>query len=201
MKRIILVVLVFMFVGNMFSQKSDDQMHTIFDGTDLRYWEVPKDNIWWSIEDQVLWAKSDVNKIGSSLWTKKEYTDFVVQLEFKFGEGTVDTGIFMRGEGKEFVQIQIGESGSLKRDMTASPYVPSLGYPVEANGVDDLLKVDDWNTIKAKVVRDNYKVWLNGVEVMTYKLKDAKLNGPIGLQLHPGKDMTVQFKNITVAEL
>jgi len=201
MKRVAIVVLVSIFTLNMFSQKIDVQMHSIFDGTDLRYWKVPDDNIWWSIEDQVLWAKSDVDKIGSSLWTKKEYTDFVVQLEFKFGEGTVDTGIFMRGEGKEFVQIQIGESGSLKRDMTASPYVPSLGYPVEANGVADLLKVDDWNTIKAKVVRDNYKVWLNGVEVMTYKLNDAKLNGPIGLQLHPGKDMTVQFKNIIVAEL
>lgn len=201
MKKVVLVVLVSMSAWNMFSQKSDSQMHNIFDGTDLRYWEVPDDNIWWSIEDQVLWAKSDVDKIGSSLWTKKDYTDFVVQLEFKFGEGTVDTGIFMRGEGKEFVQIQIGESGSLKRDMTASPYVPSLGYPVEANGVADLLKVDDWNTIKAEVVSDKYKVWLNGVEVMTYTLKDAKLNGPIGLQLHPGKDMTVQFKNITVAEL
>jgi hypothetical protein len=201
MKKVVMVIFALICAGNIFSQNKDVQMKTIFDGTDLRYWKVPDDNIWWSVEDQVLWAKSDVNKTGSILWTKKEYTDFVVQLEFKFGEGTVDTGIFMRGEGKEFVQIQIGESGSLKRDMTASPYVPTLGYPVEANGVADLLKVDGWNTIKAKVVRDNYKVWLNGVEVMTYSLKDAKLNGPIGLQLHPGKDMTVQFKNITVAEL
>jgi hypothetical protein len=29
-------------------------------------------------------------------------------------------------------KIQIGESGSLQRDMTCSPYVPGQGYPLEA---------------------------------------------------------------------
>ncbi|MFX0555422.1 3-keto-disaccharide hydrolase [Maribacter sp. CXY002] len=201
MKKVIVVIIMSVSAMNLVAQINDGQMETIFNGQDLDHWNIPEDNIWWSIENQVLWARSDVNKLGSALWTKKEYTDFVVELDFKFGEGTVDTGIFMRGEAKEFVQIQIGESGSLKRDMTASPYVPTLGYPVEANGVAELLKVDDWNTIKAEVVGDNYKVWLNGVEVMTYILKNAKPSGPIGLQLHPGKDMTVQFKNISVIEL
>ncbi|MEH6779868.1 DUF1080 domain-containing protein, partial [Maribacter arcticus] len=135
------------------------------------------------------------------IMTKKKYTDFVVQLDFKFGYGTVDTGIYMRGDDSKNVQIQIGESGSLKRDMTASPYVPSLGYPVEAEGISELLKLNDWNTIKSMTIGNTYKVWLNGVVVMNYKLENANLVGPIGIQLHPGKEMTVQFKNISVAEL
>lgn len=176
-------------------------MEALFDGTDLKKWQVPDTNIWWTIEDDVLWAKSDPDQRGSILWTKKEYDDFVVQLDFKFGKGTIDSGIFMRGEDERNVQIQIGISGSLKRDMTASPYVPKSGYPVEAEGVKELLRLDGWNTIKAMTVGNTYKVWLNGKEVMNYTLEEANLKGPVGLQLHPGRDMTIQFKNISLAEL
>ncbi|GAB5473956.1 MAG: hypothetical protein Mars2KO_20550 [Maribacter sp.] len=176
-------------------------MTTIFDGTDLDHWEVPEGNVWWSIDSGALWAKSDPDKKGSILWTKKKYRNFVVQMDFKFGQGTVDSGIFMRGDDEKNPQVQIGESGSLKRDMTGSPYVPKQGYPVEAEGIAELLKMQDWNTIRAVAVDNTYKVWLNGVEVMTYTLEDANLEGPIGIQLHPNRDMSIQFKNISVAEL
>jgi len=125
----------------------------------------------------------------------------VVQLDFKFGDGTIDSGIFMRGDGQDAPQIQIGESGSLKRDLTASPYVPKKGYPVEATGVKELLKMNDWNTIKARAIGNVYTVWLNGQEVMTYTLENAKLKGPVGLQLHPKREMSIQFKNILIGKL
>lgn len=182
-------------------QTTETQMTTIFDGDDLDYWEVPENNLWWSMDAGTLWAKSDPDQKGSILWTKKKYRNFVVQMEFKFGEGTVDSGIFMRGDDERNAQIQIGESGSLKRDMTGSPYVPKQGYPVEAKGIAELLKMKDWNTIKAVAVDNTYKVWLNGTEVMTYTLENANLEGPIGIQLHPNRDMTIQFRKIQAAEL
>jgi hypothetical protein len=185
----------------LFGQATESQMTRIFDGDDLDFWEVPEDNVWWSMDEGTLWAKSDPAKTGSILWTKKKYKNFVVQMDFKFGEGTVDSGIFMRGDDEINAQIQIGESGSLKRDMTASPYVPKQGYPLEAEGVKELLKMNDWNTIKATAVGNSYKVWLNGTEVMNYTFKNANLEGPIGIQLHPSRDMTIQFKNILVGEL
>ena len=201
MKNLLLFTLLCFIGVSSFGQSKELKMKTLFDGTNLKYWDVPEGNLWWSINEGVLNAKSDVNKKGSVLWTKKNYKNFVVELDFKFGEGNMDSGIFMRGDDKNNVQIQIGVSGSLKRDMTCSPYVPKLGYPVEAEGIKELLKMTDWNTIKAMTVGNTYKVWLNGVEVMNYTLAKANLKGPIGLQLHPGRDMTIQFKNIKVAKL
>ena len=176
-------------------------METIFDGDDFDHWQIPKDNVWWTMDKGSLWAKSDPEQKGSILWTKENYKDFIVQMDFKFGEGTVDSGIFMRGDDERNPQIQIGESGSLKRDMTASPYVPKSGYPVEAKGIEALLKMNDWNTIRAKAIGNTYSVWLNGKEVMQYILVDANLEGPIGIQLHPNREMTIQFKNILVTRL
>ncbi len=201
MKHLYLFIFTIGFVLSGFGQTTEPQMETIFEGDNLDYWEVPENNIWWTTDEGTLWAKSDPEKKGSILWTKKKYKDFVVQLDFKFGQGTVDSGIFMRGDDEKNAQIQIGESGSLKRDMTASPYVPKQGYPVEAEGIKDLLKMKEWNTIKAMAIGTTYKVWLNGTEVMNYTLDDANLEGPIGIQLHPNREMSIQFRDISVAEL
>ncbi len=178
-------------------------MKSIFNGKNLKGWVAPEDNIWWKVENGILQARSGVAKQGSILWTQKSYENFVVELDFRMGEGTVDSGIFMRSDEKPQPQIQIGISGSLKRDMTGSPYVPGGGYPVEAEGVADLLKVKDWNTLRAQAIGNDYTVWLNGVEVMNYTVTDDNpvLVGPIGLQLHPGRDMEIDFRNIRVGKL
>lgn len=176
-------------------------LQSIFNGKDFTNWVEPDNNIWWSVDNGVLHVKNGPDQQGSILWTKEEFDDFVVELDFKMGEGTVDSGIFMRGDGADAPQIQIGESGSLKRDMTASPYVPKQGYPVEAEGIKDILKPDGWNTMKARAVGNVYTVWLNGKEVMTYTMENAKLRGPIGLQLHPNREMSIDFRNIRMAKL
>ena len=117
---------------NFTSNENEPKLKKIFNGKNLDGWVAPEGNIWWKAEKGILSAQSGPEKKGSILWTNKEYKDFVIQTDFKFGEGTVDSGIFIRTENE---QIQIGESGSLKRDMTCSPYIPGKGYPVEAANI------------------------------------------------------------------
>jgi hypothetical protein len=61
--------------------------------------------------------------------------------------------------------------------------------------------VGDWNTIKIKVVDKTYTVWLNGKEVMTYVSEKIPASGPIGIQLHPGNNMSIQYSKILLAEI
>lgn len=166
----------------------------IFNGKDLTGWKVAGADCW-KVVDGAIHGENDPKKKGSILWTEKEYTDFVIRCEFKF-DGKIDSGIFLRHEND---QIQIGISGSLKRDMTASPYIASSGkYPVEAKGVAELLKEGEWNTMKITAKGSVYTVELNGKEVMTYTSETAKATGPIGLQVHPGKEMKVLFREISL---
>lgn len=178
--------------------EKDPKLKKIFNGKNLDGWKAPEGNIWWSANKGILTAQSGPDKKGSILWTDKDYKDFIIQADFKFGKGTIDSGIFIRTE-KE--QIQIGESGSLKRDMTCSPYIPGKGYPVEAEGVKELLKMDDWNTIKVKAEGSVYTMWLNGKQVLVFDSESAIEKGPVGIQLHPGRDMHIEYKNILFAEL
>ena len=195
MTRILLLALsLIYFTGN--AQKT--KLKKAFNGENLNGWVIPNDNVWWTAENGVLSGKSDPAKKGSILWTEKEYENFVIRLDFKFGKGTVDSGVFIRTV-KE--QIQIGESGSLKRDMTASPYIAKKGYPVEAENIKTLLKHNDWNTIKIRAIGKTYTAWLNGEKVMTYKSETAIKKGPIGLQLHPDRDMSIRFRKIKIGVL
>jgi len=196
--RVIITTMALVFAFGQALQAQSPKMKKIFNGKNLEGWVVPENNIWWSAKGGILTAKSGPNKKGTLLWTEKQYKDFVIEADFKFGHGTVDSGIFLRGISQ---QIQIGISGSMKRDMTGSPYIEGKGYPVEAKGIKDLLKMENWNTMKVEAKGNVYKVWLNGKEVMTYTSDDALDSGPIGLQVHQNNEMSIDFRNIKVAEL
>ena len=166
----------------------------------LKGWKVPKGNEaskWYQVTNDILEVRSGSKKKGSVLWTKKQYQDFEVSLEFRFIDGIIDSGIHLRNSD----QIQIGISGSLKRDMTCSPYIPGKGYPVEAKNIKKLLKPKDWNQMRIRAVGQNYTVWLQEEEVMKYKSSSAKEKGPIGIQLHGSRNMKIDFKDILVKEL
>ncbi len=194
MKLILLGLMLTILAPSAYAQK----MVKIFNGKNLDGWKVPENNTWYTASKGILNIQSGPDRKGSILWTVKEYRNFIIQAEFKMGAGTVDSGIFLRGEND---QVQIGISGSLKRDMTGSPYIPGLRYPVEAKGVKELLREKDWNTMKVKVVDKTYTVWLNGKEVMTYTSEKIPASGPVGLQLHPGNDMNIQYRKIRLGEI
>ncbi len=180
--------------GGMFA----GDLPSVFTGRNFDGWQLPEHNIWWTVKNGILKLDSGPNKKGSTLWTLKEYGNFIMEFEFKMGRGTVDTGIYIR-TSKE--QIQIGISGSLKRDMTASPYIAGKGYPVEAKNIKQILKPKDWNHMTIVAIGKNYSVWLNGMHVMSYDSESAIRRGPVGIQLHGGKDMSAAYKNIAIAEL
>ena len=189
---------------------------TYFDGEDLSKWIIKtrrgeaegtvvneidtKNNIWWSVENGILKVKNGPEQKGSTLWTRKTFENFRVKLKFKFINGNIDSGIFLRGSDHLNPQIQIGVSGSLKRDMTGSPYIPKRGYPKEAERVKSLLKMNEWNLMETESIGNRYRVWLNGEQVMDYTFEEANLKGPVGIQLHSGREMEIWYKDIEIAE-
>lgn len=194
------LIFFFVFLATATALNADSKLKPIFSGKDLAGWQVPKGNDeagWYSAVDGVLKIKNGPNKKGSILWSKKKFRNFVMEFDFRFGEGTVDSGVHVRNQD----QIQIGISGSLKRDMTCSPYIPGKGYPVEAKNIKKLLKPKGWNTMKIQAVGKQYTVWLQGEKVMTYKSDSAIEEGPVGIQLHGNRVMAIDYRKIKLAKL
>ena len=180
------------------STADNEELKSIFNGKDLTGWDVPDNNIWFTVKDGVLKLENGPQKKGQTLWTSDEYENFEMEFDFKMGKGTVDSGVYVRNSRE---QIQIGISGSLKRDMTGSPYISGKGYPVEAKGVKELLKLNDWNTMKICAEGKKYTVWLGGQKIMTYESDSAIKKGKIGIQLHGNRVMSIEYRNLKARSL
>jgi hypothetical protein len=132
------------------------------------------------------------------LYTKTKYEDFDLTLKAIL-TAIVDSGVFLR---KPELQNQLGQSNSLKVDMTCYFYTVTKGdiYPQagRGKGVAALLKEGEWTTLRVRARGDRFEVWLNGTKTTEYTNPAYPGAAPLGLQVHPGLAMSVQFKDIVV---
>ena len=173
--------------------------HPIFNGKDLSGWAVPTPNPFWRVENGVLIGQNDEKQTGSMLKTEKSYKNFIVELEARV-EDPMDSGLFVRTPA---LQMQIGKSISLKKEMTGSFYI-TKGHYIEAGQAKDavkLLKHGEWNTLRLEARGDTFTVWINGTQASRYTNPDYPDAGPISVQVHPKIGGKVEFRNIRVAEL
>jgi hypothetical protein len=105
---------------------------------------------------------------------------------------------------KPELQLQIGVSQSVKKDLTCAFYTggtekyPEAGQP---KGLDKALKPEDWNRIVLQAKGDTFTVWLNGQKVTEFTNPKEPEAAPIGRQIHPGLKMKVEFRNLRTKQL
>ena len=185
----------------LFATAADDAKESgvsIFNGTDLTGWKAPEPNPFWKAAGGVLTGENSPEKKGSMLYTTESYGDFELEAECRW-EGEIDSGFMVR---KPEMQMQIGVSRSLKKDMTGSFYYTGK-YPEAAQAKDagKLLKAKDWNKFKLQAKGDTFTVWINGTQASQFKDANYAAPGPIGLQIHGGLAMKIEFRNLRVLKL
>lgn len=183
--------------------QADEGMTDMFDGKTLNGWEVRPDKDadgHWIVKDGVIVAEN-VNMKGSNLWTSKDYGDYEIELDYQTPSDYYDTGVMLRGDGH---QVQIGISGSLKKDMTACIYAPKDkrgSYPGTSDKIKAVHKVGEWNHLRIILTGKRIQTFLNGEPFVDYTGIAINDKGPIGLQLHGGHHMKIHFKNVKLREL
>jgi hypothetical protein len=173
----------------------------IFNGRDLKGWKLAEPNPFWRVEQGLLIGENDEPLTGSVLWSEKSYGDFVLEFEVRW-TGVIDSGVMLR---KPELQLQIGQSASLKRDMTGSFYTGTKGavYPEhgQAKEGEKQLKPGEWNAFRLEARGTTFTVWINGHQVSQFTDPKYAEPAPIGLQIHPKLKMKVEFRNLRMAAL
>jgi hypothetical protein len=194
---------------------ADLKLESAFNGKDLTGWKTSGTDAFWTAADGVLTGENkeafkDYKK-GNMLYTEKSYKDVVIECECRFS-GEIDSGIMVRKDaaGKKDIQMQIGVSRSLKKDMTGAFYctIPDskpvkVGYPEAgwAPKVATVWKNNEWNKIRFQAKGDTYTVWINGEQVSNYVDAGYPQAAQIGLQVHGGVKMKVEYRNIAIGEI
>jgi hypothetical protein len=208
MKSIIRTTLIALavFSATLYSHAASTEadLRPIFNGRDFSGWIVPSPNLNWHIQNGVLVGSSEEKLRGSYLRTKKEYGDFVLELDIRCHGDEIDTGVDLR---RPNFQLQIGVSRSLHRDMTGSWLTDGKGdptrYPESGRAKDwqKYFKPNDWNTFRIEARGTTFTAWINGHQVSQYSSPRYAQPGPIGLQFHDGLAMKLEFRNLRLAEL
>jgi len=174
----------------------------LFNGKDLSGWKVYGTEKWY-VEKGELVCESGPDKGYGYLGTEKPYKDFELTLEFK-QEANGNSGVFFRSsiEGTKVSGWQV-EVAPPNHDTGGIYESYGRGWLVQIpDEKENILKPEQWNKMKIRVVGSKVTTWLNGQQMV--ELTDDKIgaaNGSIALQIHDGGGIKVRWKNLFVTEL
>ncbi len=184
-------------------RKENDQIITLFNGSDLTGWEVYGTEKWF-VENGELICESGPDKQYGYLATQAYYDDFDLTLEFK-QEADGNSGVFIRSFIEPVAtvngwQVEVAPKGNDTGGIYESY---GRGWLVQIpDEQEEILKEGDWNMLRILVKGDNVKTFLNGEEMVD--LTDeliGKAQGRIALQIHDGGGIRVRWRNLNLKSL
>ncbi len=197
--------------ANRLLRGNDEGFESVFNDKDFEGWAGPIQN--YQVKNGAIACKK--NK-GGTIYTKGEYSDFVVRLEIKLPPGG-NNGLAIRYSGagdtayKGVCELQV-------LDNTAAGYAKldprqfhGSAYGMVAAHRGYLRPVGEWNYQEVTVIGSTIKVELNGTVILDTDL--SKVSQYMHNSAHPGKNRTsghfgfaghsdpVMFRNIAIKRL
>ena len=175
----------------------------LFNGRDLSGW-VKMHGGEWKVEDGAIVGSKGVEwttnpeKSGSWLRTEKEYSDFVLELEFAINEKG-NAGVFIRS-GTEKNPAFTGHEMQILDDHGKEPkkYTTGALYDVVAASKNMSKPAGQWNKARITCTGKRIQINLNGEDIVDYQT-DRLTRGYIGLQNHDDHAV-VKFRHIRITE-
>lgn len=184
----------------------EDAFEPVFNGKDLSGWAGAMQG--YEVVDGTLRCR---RRDGGNIQTKKQYSNFVVRMEFKLPPGS-NNGLLIRTPNtgpthtRDTLEIQIlDDSHIMHRQLGPSQYHGSAyGFAAAQRGY--LRPVGQWNYQETYVKDDHIKVVLNGYPILDTKLKKIAPDHPaantkrghFGLS---GYSDPVAFRKIRIQEI
>jgi hypothetical protein len=145
--------------------------------------------------------------MGLLWYSVKEYSDFVLELDFMCTDAETNSGVFVRVPGVPISDDYIYHSFEVQiYDAGEGIHVTGAAYDAKAPTHLASNPPGEWNHFKITFVGSRLQIELNGEQVMDWqaepggKVEDFAPRGYIGLQNHDDRS-PVYFRNVWVREL
>ncbi|MBP7949335.1 MAG: DUF1080 domain-containing protein [Verrucomicrobiales bacterium] len=207
------------------SRAADDGFTPLFNGRDLTGWDGKPG--WWRVEDGTITAESTPDKPCDKhnylIWRGGEPGDFELRFEYRITGGNSGVQIRsrevpdwdMRGyqadieDGKQWTGALFEhERGGVALRGEKVTIAPDGHRKVErfadAAALQQHIHAQDWNAYRVVAQGPEIQLFINDVKTahaVDRQKGRAAASGLIGLQMHPGPPMKVQFRNLRMKQL
>ncbi len=172
----------------------------IFDGHSLAGWHSVGGGKW-TVEKGVLTgtcAKADEQ--GILLWDRS-VKDFTAHLEFRISDG--NSGFYFRCEKLDAQPLLKGMQAEIDaiEDVGGIWETAGRGWVFKPNAEihkNSGFKPGEWTKMDVSAIGSHYIVKLNGKVTTDIDDPKGRTEGAVGLQLHGGMDMKVEFRNMNL---
>ncbi len=174
-------------------EKAEEGFVSLFDGKTLDGWRL--------VHDAKFVAEDGVLKLNGGLgWLRsdKEYSDFILRLEFRFMKPKQDGGVFLRSntEGKPWpsrkYEVQVENTVRMAK-------IFGTEHELNVELTQKTLKpIGEWNEYDIKIVGSKIEVRLNGELVSTSDNVGGLTRGCLGLQAEYGFH---EYRNFRIKDL
>lgn len=205
------------------AQADSDGFTPLFNGKDLTGWVQRGGKAKYRVADGAIIGTSVPDSASTFLCTKKDYADFILEVEFKV-DPQLNSGVQIRSQvfdqektleinGKKIViaagrvhgyQVEIDPS---ERNFTGGIFDEGRrGWlaPLDKNpDAQKAFRQNEWNHFRVECKGDTIKTWINGVAAADL-VDGMTRSGFIALQVHAVKDpkpLEVAWRNIRLKEL
>ena len=175
----------------------------IFDGKTLKGW-TPAPGGKWEVKDGAIVGTSPKSERRHGiLLTDKQYSNFVVKAKFRVHSG--DSGFYFRAERvKSAVSVNGFQVEVDTSQETGGLYETGgrawVHHPTAEVIKKRRYKKGEWTDLELSAIGGHIVVKINGVISTELKNDKGRAKGHIGLQLHGGQVMHVEFKDILIKE-
>ena len=185
-------------------QAADNKFKPLFNGKNLKGWESTPGGKW-EVKDGVIVGTSPKSEPRHGiLLTKKRFKDFIVKAKFRVLHG--DSGFYFRvdrvksGVSVHGFQVEVDET-----DETGGLYETGgrgwVHQPTEDVATKRAYKKGEWTELELTAKGGDITVKINGVVSTKLTNDKSRRDGHIGLQLHGGQVMHVEYKDIYIRTL
>jgi len=208
--RIFLLIMLCLISASLAGNKLNAEWEDLLNSDNLDNWVQRGGKAKYSLNDGIITGESVLSTENSFLCTKNNYSNFVLELEFKV-DAEMNSGIQIRSNS--FEDYMNGRVHGYQVEIDPSDRAWSAGIYDEARrgwlydlrnneAARHALKKDDWNRLHIEATGNHIRTWLNGVPAANL-YDDMTRDGFIALQVHalPKAGVKVMWRNIRVLDL
>ena len=192
---------------------AEDEWTALFDGKSLDGWVQRGGDAQYTVEDGVIVGTTVPKTPNSFLCTEKNYSDFVLEVEFQV-DPELNSGVQFRSESKadykdgrvhgyqcEIDPSDRGWTGGIYGEGKRNWLAP-LGGNLPARYA---FRQGEWNQFRIVAIGNQLRTWINGVPAARLDDQEPVMEGFIALQVHGvgnrEEPIQVRWRNIRIREI